>query len=206
MDQQTLERTRRSLHGVAELVLAGPQYAANEDIRLRVTPGGFGTVTTPDLRVEQLELVSHAARLPLGGTFAGLARAVGVEARSLRDVYADGPDVAYDDPIMVDAEAVALIVDAFAIGDEALRAFDPDQLPVLWPEHFDIGITAAEINYGVSPGDAHLPEPYAYVGPWTPQVGEFWNTPFGAARPVASIRDTRALLDFFREGAERAVR
>jgi hypothetical protein len=206
MDQQTLERTRRSLHGVAELVLAGPQYDASEDIRLRVTPGGFGTVTTPDLRVEQLELVSPTARLPLGGTFAGLARAVGVGARSLRDVYADGPDVGYDDPILVDAEAVSLIVDAFAIGDEALRAFDPGQQPVLWPEHFDVGITSAEVNYGVSPGDAHLREPYAYVGPWTPLEGEFWNTSFGAARPVAGIRDTGALLDFFREGAERAAR
>ena len=58
MSQQTAEDTRRSLHGVAELVLAGPQYAASQSIRLCVTPGGFGTVTTPDLRVEGLELVS----------------------------------------------------------------------------------------------------------------------------------------------------
>ena len=37
---------------------------------------------------------------------------------------------------------------------------------VLWPEHFDVGIDANEVNYGVSPGDASCPEPYAYVGPW----------------------------------------
>jgi hypothetical protein len=24
---------------------------------------------------------------------------------------------------------------------------------VLWPEHFDVGITAGAINYGASPGD-----------------------------------------------------
>ena len=36
--------TRRSLHGVAELLLAGPQHRAHGTIRLRVTPGGFGGV------------------------------------------------------------------------------------------------------------------------------------------------------------------
>jgi hypothetical protein len=50
---------------------------------------------------------------------------------------------------------------------------------VLWPEHFDIGISVDEVNYGVSPGDVHIPEPYAYVGPWHPRVGTFWNTGFG---------------------------
>ena len=39
MDQQRMEHTRRALHGVAELVLAGPQYDTSQDIRLRVTPG-----------------------------------------------------------------------------------------------------------------------------------------------------------------------
>ena len=43
------------------------------------------------------------------------------------------------------------------------------QTPVLWPEHFDVGITLDKVNYGVSPGDDDIPEPYAYVGPWTPR-------------------------------------
>ena len=51
-------------------------------IRLRVTPGGFGTVAVPDLRVEGLELVSAERRgCRSVGTFAGLARAAGVDAR-----------------------------------------------------------------------------------------------------------------------------
>jgi hypothetical protein len=74
MDQQTLGRTRRALHGVAELVLAGPQYTESREIRLRVTPGGFGTVTTPDLRVAGLELVSTTGRVPLAGRAALTSR------------------------------------------------------------------------------------------------------------------------------------
>ena len=189
MDQQTLTRTRLTLHGVAELVLAGPQYAASKEIRLRVTPGGFATVTMPDLRVERLELVSASGRHPLSGTFAGLARAAGVEARALRDVYADGPGVGLSDTASVDAEAAVLILDAFAEGDAAMRRFAPDERPVLWPEHFDVGISHQEVNYGVSPGDAHSPEPYAYIGPWMPREGSFWSQPFGAARSLTELPD-----------------
>jgi hypothetical protein len=42
-----LTATRRALHGVAELVLAGPHYRAGGSIRLRLTPGGFGTMIGP---------------------------------------------------------------------------------------------------------------------------------------------------------------
>jgi hypothetical protein len=204
MSQTSLERTRRSLHGLAELVLAGPQYVASKSIRLCVTPGGFGTATALDLRVDGLELVTPSARLSLSGTYAELARAAGVEARALRDVYVEGPAVAESDPIVIDQDALVVILEAFAQGDAAMRAFAPDQQPVIWPEHFDIGISLDEVNYGVSPGDAHVSEPYAYVGPWSPRVGEFWNTPFGAARPLTELPDVDSLVVFFREGATRA--
>ena len=46
MDENALVATRRSLHAVAESVLAGPQYRAHGTIRLTVTPGGFGQVWT----------------------------------------------------------------------------------------------------------------------------------------------------------------
>jgi hypothetical protein len=205
MSPENLEGTRRSLHGVAEMVLAGPQYDTCGSIRLRVTPDGFGTVAVPDLRVEGLELVSASARLPLGGTFAGLARAAGVRARTLRDVYASGPGVVEDDPVQVDPDAVALILEALARGDAAMRAFAPDEEPVLWPEHFDVGISLAEVNYGVSPGDSDVAEPYAYVGPWQPREGPFWNRPFGAMRLLSEAPDVSAIAEFFGEGARRAV-
>jgi hypothetical protein len=202
MKTESLERTRASLHGIAELVLAGPQYAASGTIRLRVTPGGFGTVAAPGVRVEHLDLVTAAVRLPLGGTVGGLARAAGLEARSLRDVYSGGPDVEPDDLVVVDPEAAAVVLGTFALGDLALRRFAPDVEPVLWPEHFDLAITVAEVNYGVSSGDPHVPEPYAYVGPWTPRTGAFWNTSFGAARPMADLADADSLAAFFQEGAD----
>lgn len=50
------------------------------------------------------------------------------------------------------------------------------------------------MNYGLAPGDAHVPEPYAYVGPHTPRDGEFWNMPFGAARPVRELGDATGIL------------
>ncbi len=204
MSQPSIESTRQSLHGIAELVLAGPQYAASQTIRLRVTPGGFGNVAAPDLRVDGPVLVSPTARLPLGGTFAELARAAGVEARELRDVYADGPGVTPDDPVDVDPDGVEPVLGAFARGDAAMRAFAPGADPVIWPEHFDIGISLDEVNYGVSPGDAHHSEPYAYVGPWTPREGTFWNTTFGAARPLSELPDVDAVVAFFRAGAAHA--
>ncbi len=205
MSSPNLEPTRRSLHGLAELVLAGPQYALSGTIRLRATPGGFGTESAPDLRIDGPELVTATGRIPLGGTFADLARAAGVEARALRDVYGDGPGVGEDDLVVVDPAAAAVILEAFARANAALRAFAPDEQPVLWPEHFDIAISVDEVTYGVSPGDAYLAEPYAYVGPWSPRQGPFWNTPFGAARLLSELPDHDAIGEFFRDGATRAA-
>jgi hypothetical protein len=199
-----VEQTRTSLHGVAELLLAGPQHAAGGGIRLRVVPGGFATVAAPDLRVEGAELVGPGGRHPLRGTYADVAGAVGVTARRLGDVYDDGPDVQPGDSIELDPGDLATLLEAFAIGDAALRALAPGEEPVLWPEHFDVGIAVDEVNYGLSAGDATIAEPYAYVGPWTPRRGEFWNQPFGAARTVAELGGADEVLAFFREGAAQA--
>jgi hypothetical protein len=204
VDEEQLVRTRHGLHAVAEYVLAGPQYVMSGDIRLRVVPGGFATRTAPDLRVEGAVLVTPTARLPLTSTSADLATAAGVVARHLRDVYPVGPELHQDDAVQVDPDAVSTIVDAFVRGDVAMRELSPGSDPVLWPEHFDVGIAADDVNYGVSPGDVHFPHPYAYVGPWQPRVGDFWNTDFGAARPMTQLPDVDALVRFFREGAEHA--
>jgi hypothetical protein len=138
-----LVTTRRSLHGVAELLLAGPQQAECGTIRLTPAPGGFAT------------------------------------------------------------KAAAEIAAAFERGQSALRSFRPDVTAVLWPEHFDLGITVDEVNYGVSPGDDHVAVPYAYVGPWAfaqwERAGPFWNAPFGAARPLTELP---SLAAWFAEGAE----
>lgn len=206
MELPTLARTRRSLHGVAEAVLAGPQFRAHKDVRLRVTPGGFGTTRTPDLRVDGGTLVAGTARIPLAGhTYATLARAAGVEASLLQhDVYADGPDIHLDDLIELDPDAARHLIHCFALGDEALHRLDPEADRILWPEHFDVASALNEINYGISPGDSYLAEPYAYVGPWPVPQGEFWNAPFGAARLLSQLPDAGAVLAFFRQGQAEA--
>jgi hypothetical protein len=203
MDEHAVTATRRSLHAVAEQVLAGPQYRAAGTIRLRVTPGGFGQVVGP-LRVEGTELRGDGLRVALRGTVADVAAAAGVEPAA-PTIYHDHADLGPADELAVDPAAAALLLDWFARGDAAMRAFAPDADPVLWPEHFDLGIAVGEVNYGVSPGDAGHPLPYAYVGPWTPREGAFWNAPFGALRPAARLPDATAVAAFFAEGRAAAA-
>lgn len=203
----TLGRTRRSLHGVAELVLAGPQHRRSGTIRLRSLPGGFGTVAEPELRVEGTRLVAGDTILELdGATPAGLAAALGLEAAPPEGVYSDTSGVEPGETLQVDADDALLLARWWAAGDEALRALAPDQEPVIWPEHFDAGIGLDEVNYGVSPGDGSSAEPYAYVGPWTPREGGFWNAPFGAVRTLSQVPTAADVLEFFREGARQAGR
>ncbi|NVI90244.1 hypothetical protein [Actinomadura sp. BRA 177] len=201
-----LRTARRSLHGVAELVLAGPQYRHSGTIRLKVVPGGFATVKEPDLRVTGTELVCGDREVPLNGaTCRELATAVNAEAGAAEDLYRDGSGVDPDETLGVDAEATRRIHEAFGRGHEALSRFAPEIAPVLWPEHFDLGISFDEVNYGVSPGDVHLDEPYAYAGPWEPRQGAFWNASFGAARPLRLLPGATALFDFFMEARDRTA-
>jgi hypothetical protein len=195
-----LETTRLSLHAVAELVLAGPQYLLSGTIKLRPVPGGFGTVRHPDARVRGTSLVAGGWTVPLdGSTAADLAAAAGLVARPLVDVYGGGCGLTAEHPLRVDPAGAAEIAEAFRRGDESLAELDPDAERVLWPEHFDVGISVDRVNYGVSPGDSYLAVPYAYVGPWSPTdfTGRFWNTPFGAARRLSEVDD---LYAFFAEG------
>jgi hypothetical protein len=199
MDDQTLTDTRLSLHGVAESVIAGPQFRAHGTIRLAVTPGGFGGVKAP-LRVTGTELVGPDGRWPLAGTLGALAAAARVELGTPGN-YHDSPDLPADHVLAVDPAAAALIADAFARGDAAMREFAPEETPTLWPEHFDVGISVGEVNYGVSPGDAAHPRPYAYVGPWSPPPpGGFWNAPFGALRWMDELPGAGDVAAFFAEG------
>lgn len=196
MDDDT---TRRSLHGVAELLIAGPQYRAHGTIRLRATPGGFGGVAVP-VRVEGAELVWDGGRAPLAGTYRALAAAAGIADPGVPGSYSDTSGVDLDEEVAVDPAAAAGVADWFARGDAGLRAFAPDVEPVLWPEHFDLAVTVDEVNYGISPGDGGHAAPYAYVGPWTPREGGFWNASFGALRPAAELPDAEAVAAFFEEG------
>lgn len=196
-----LVETRRCLHAVAELLLAGPQHAAAGTIKLTPMPNGFGCTAAPGARVKNGDLVLGRRASHLDGrTIADVGLELGLEPRSLAGVYRDCTDFPLDQVLSVDEESAEEIAKAFETGEAALREFAPDVAPVLWPEHFDLAITVGEVNYGVSPGDGFLEVPYAYVGPWSLDgvQGDFWNAPFGAARPLNEIDD---LAHFFAQGA-----
>jgi hypothetical protein len=78
----------------------------------------------------------------------------------------------------------------------------PPQQPILWPEHFDVGITLGKVNYGASPGDDDLADPYLYVGPHggPPVRDAFWNAAFGAVRTIEQVASIDEAVAFFRAG------
>jgi hypothetical protein len=194
MADHILERTRRGLHAVAELVLAGPQHRTSGTIRLRVEPDGFATVAAPDIRVVGTELVGAEIRVPMSGeTPRSLADAVGVDVGGPVGLYEDGCGASTDDLLVLDDGAAARIMSAFTLGAAVFATIAPDAVPVLWPEHFDVGIRVDDVNYGVSPGDAFLAEPYAYVGVDPVPDEEFWNAPFGLARPMTGFTNVDQL-------------
>jgi hypothetical protein len=199
MDDAVLGTTRRSLHGVAELLIAGPQYRTLGTIRLQVTPGGFGGVKLP-VSVRGTTLHWSGGSAPLAGSYRELATAAGVTAGVPEGIYHDTSGVDPDEQLVVDPAAAELLAQWFERGDAALREFAPDTTPVLWPEHFDLGIAVGEANYGISPGDAGHAGPYAYVGPWTPREGAFWNASFGASRSADELPDAASVAAFLAEG------
>jgi hypothetical protein len=141
--------TRATLHELAEQVVSPARAAANGEIGLRYTRGGFGTPFFGDdeqVRVEGSELVRVSA--------AGEQR----------------------EPLDVDAASVAALADVYGFATnvlETLRAELPASAQAgrvqLWPEHFDVGLdllragSGESIVAGVSPGDEHYAEPYVYV-------------------------------------------
>jgi hypothetical protein len=207
--------TVAALHRVAETIVA-PARKPDNEIALEPTPGGFGTPVFDwdgaqhQVRVDGAELV-HAVgaeqrRAPL--TSLGAARAV------VSELLPAGAGA--DDPLAVDPTAAARLADWYAFGAALLAELvaraggSGAPTPVrLWPEHFDIAIelgaeaAGARANYGFSPGDADHPEPYAYVGPWTAEVGgELWRAngfrgaELGYAELLAADDQRAAALDF----------
>ena len=200
-----LARTRAALHAVAELVLAGPQYRASGTIKLHVSTGGFRTWAEPALAVVGTNLVANGVLTPISGrTARELADAAGVDAGAPAGLYGDGSGAQVDDELVLDAGPAAQIASALALGDAALRLLAPDVEPVLWPEHFDVAVRVQDVNFGVSPGDTFLDEPYAYAGvDPVPADDPYWNAPFGVVAPVATLADPGALHDFFATARQR---
>ncbi len=195
--------TRRQLRGVAESLIAGPQYRMAGTIRLAVRPSGFAG-TAIALEVQGRELVWPNGAAPLAGPLSAVAEAAGVVPGPPEDVYDVVEALPPDTVLDIDAGAADVLYRSLYAGGHALKRALPESHPVLWPEHFDVAVTENEVNYGVSPGDDFHPTPYAYVGPWTTREGPFWNAPFGALETLDSTHDvdtlTERIAEFFERG------
>jgi hypothetical protein len=153
-------RTRRGLHGVAEMLIAGPQHRRPGTIRLAVTPRGFRGAMLP-IAVEGTELVWPQGRAKLAGPLAGLGAAAGVDIGAPVGVYHSSASLPVDAVLDLDAHAAVRVHHSLRIGAQALKAFTAGRPPVLWPERFDVSVAVDAANYGVSTGDSstssHMP-------------------------------------------------
>jgi hypothetical protein len=214
----SLVTTRRSLHRVAEHVLSAALKRATGQISLRPGPGGVRTPPLPDGRVlavidGDVAVIDHdgVRREPLT-TVRAAAEFAGTEPGFPWTKYPPGTDFLPDARLAVDVAAARLLADWFALGDIALRALAAtlapgDQpVPQIFPEHLDLAITVAEVNYGASPGDDAIPAPYLYVGPFDgapPGDEGFWNASFGAYTTIDDVPSAAAALEFFLAGHRR---
>ncbi len=221
MDAATVVTTRLALHTLAEHLLAGDLWRRTGKIGLRRTPGGFGQPETliegarHRIRVDGTRLVvldgDTERWADLSSPAASAAAFADAELGAPTDVFTPETELRADEPLEVDPVAAAMLADWFALveaGLEELRPRHSDREPTLvqlWPEHFDLAFSMAEINFGGSPGDAAHDEPYLYVGPWNPVEGPEWNEPWGMSLPASAVRDPSDATEFFEAGLRAAL-
>lgn len=216
-----LASTRRAFHVLAERVLAPDLHRSTGRIGLRRTPGGFGQPehvvdgARRRLRVDGTRLavvegdVERWVDVP---TLGDACAAAGVDAEVELGVYATSTPSDPSTTLSIDPSAAQLVASWFALVDEAVEelrrrhAHLRPSITQLWPEHFDLACSMSEINFGGSPGDDGRPEPYLYVGPWTPRDGDFWNEPYGAARSCVEVSSVGDAVAFFEAGLAEALR
>ncbi|MDQ1709534.1 MAG: hypothetical protein QOG49_919 [Frankiaceae bacterium] len=212
--------TRESLHRLAEHVLSAARHAQTGRIGLRPRAGGLATppfgADERVVAVEGGELVvisgAQTRRAPVT-TLRAAGEFVGVHPGGPAEVYQLSTPCDLDAPLTLDPAAMQVLADWYDVGAVALQQFaarfaaDEPSEAQLWPEHLDLAISAGSVNYGVSPGDAAIDEPYAYVGPHggAPTRDDFWNAPFGAARTSTELPGAGGVLDFFVTGRSRSA-
>jgi hypothetical protein len=219
---------RDDLHRLAYAVIAETRRRANGRFGLVATPGGFGTPEFDGarVRVEGHEVIVESAaevkRFPIT-SLAETAALLGIEPGTDASEHDSPPLGDTAAPLTFDSETVSILGAWFELGTSALEelrtsteAVDPGTVQ-LWPGHFDAATEIGDLDagrratYGTSPGDAHHPEPYLYVGAWgeVDRSDSYWNDPnfSGASITYAELRaadDPRAVaMEFFRGGLAR---
>lgn len=219
-DLDALARTRVSWHTLAEHVVAPARHRSNGRIGLRFTRGGFGT---PFFGAdEQVRVAVDGLVLVRGGelsvhpvtTLQAAADVMSLEPGAPTEVYTPTTPLEPDAPLTIDAESARFLGDWFGFGASVLEELRAVVAPAdapgrvqLWPEHFDLSVelgaeaTGSRGTFGASPGDAAHQMPYAYVTPWTPPDGDFWNegsyASLGFEAFAGAPDQRRAVLDFF---------
>lgn len=220
MDTETLVATRQTLHALAEHLLAGDLARRTGKIGLRVTPGGFGQPEILEADGRRRMRVDGTALVVLRGdherwhaltTAADLAAFAEADLGAPADAFEPETTLDAGAGLVVDAAAARALAGWFDLVARALeevrrgRAPEAPSVVQLWPEHFDVACTISEVNLGGSPGDAAHPEPYLYVGPWTPRTGAFWNEPWGASISWHEVPDVAAAVAFLESGLREAT-
>ena len=219
-DLDALGRTRASWHALAEQVIAPARRRANGKVGLRFTRGGFGT---PFFGAdEQVRVAVDALIIVRAGdvsahpitTVRAAAEVVGIEPGAPADLYRPTTELEPDAPLAIEADSAQFLGDWFGFTASVLEewravapAVDGAGRMQLWPEHFDLSVELGNAagdgtdTYGLSPGDAAHPKPYAYVTPWSRPDGGFWNEGTFASLgfdAIAGTPDQRvAVLEFF---------
>lgn len=198
--------TRRSLHALAEHVVAVARHAMNGEITLRFTRHGFGTPyfgAGRQVRVEATRLVVDGMAHTVA-TLGEAARLAGVRLGMPPDVYPPATPAAPDTHLPVNPAAAEALGAWYGFAWSVLeqlrfdaRSLTPGRV-LLWPEHFDAALELGDeaagrrATYGASPGDDAHPEPYLYVSPWSPPddlTGAYWNDDAfgGASLPYSAL-------------------
>ena len=216
---------RDALHALAEHVLAPARYRAETHIGLVPASGGFGTPMFGDgerVRVDGVELVHErpgtSTRVRIT-TLGAAAQFVGIPLGAPAEVYKPATPCDPDRALAVDPDAAQALAAWIALGDSLLSALcetytmHSPTAATIWPEHFDLACEIGDAeagtraNYGASPGDGAIPQPYLYVGPWdgSRRSGKLATYPWGAAityEELCATGDAKgAGTDFFLEGA-----
>jgi hypothetical protein len=214
-----LARTRASLHRAAEHLLSATLKRATGEIALLPGPTGVRTPQLPDGRVVSLDR-DHVVVTGAGAerrtrltTLAESAAALGLEPGFPWTKHPPGTPYDPEAPLDVDPVLADALAGWFVLGEQALMSLvteltdESPTPPLVFPEHFDLGLTAGAVNYGFSPGDDSVRLPYAYVGPHSPPPPDpFWNAPFGAARSWDELTSPALALEFLRAGHAQLAR
>ena len=120
--------TRRQLRGVAESLIAGPQYRASGTIRLAVRPNGFTGVSIP-IAVHGIELVLRHGSVALDGPLSEIA--AGLDSGPPDGVYDIVDPLPADAVLDLDAAAAEWIYRSHYAGGHAIKNVLPEQRTVL---------------------------------------------------------------------------